>query len=80
MTINKKVFDKLKGRRVYWFYLDENTGEITDITSSMDYMKVTFCKDCVYNKNDICSWHSGGDYTWCVDDYDYCSCGERKEE
>lgn len=49
MTINKKMFDKLKGRRVYQFYLDEETGKITDITDSMDYVKVIRCKDCTWN-------------------------------
>ncbi len=38
------------------------------------------CKDCKYNNGGRCSWHSGNDYTWIVDDDDYCSCAERKEE
>ena len=38
------------------------------------------CKDCRYNADCVCVWHSGNDYTWIVDDDDYCSCAERKEE
>ena len=41
-------FTKLKGRRVYQFVLDEETGEITDITSRDDYVRVVRCKDCKY--------------------------------
>lgn len=90
MTINKKVFDKLKGRRIYQFYLDEKTGEITDITDSMDYVKVIRCKDCdwygiVELKQDgtVDMRHKP---SWCflwrsamnVDDY--CSYAVREEE
>lgn len=38
------------------------------------------CKDCRYNADCVCVWHSGNDYTWIVVDDDYCSCAERKEE
>ena len=38
------------------------------------------CKDCRYNADCICVWHSGNDYTWVVVDDDYCSCAERKEQ
>ena len=38
------------------------------------------CKDCKYNNGGRCSWHGGAGYKWVVDDDDYCSCGERKEE
>lgn len=48
-----------KGRRFYQFFLDEKTGEITDITSSMDYVKVTRCEDCIYwDKKDGNEWHN----------------------
>lgn len=38
------------------------------------------CKDCKYNNGGRCSWHGGAGYKWIVDDKDYCSCAERKEE
>lgn len=37
-----------KGRRIYQFFLDETTGEITDITHDDKYVKVTRCEDCIY--------------------------------
>ena len=45
-------FTKLKGRRVYQFVLDEETGEITDITSRDDYVRVVRCEDCRYCSKD----------------------------
>ena len=69
-------FTKLKGRRVYQFVLDEETGEITDITSRDDYVRVVRCKDCVH--------YLAGQYCLNIDDYskptDFCSWAERKEE
>lgn len=38
------------------------------------------CKDCKYNNGSRCGWHGGAGYKWIVDDDDYCSCAERKEE
>ena len=38
------------------------------------------CKECIYNNGGRCSWHGGAGYKWIVDNYDYCSCAERKEE
>lgn len=38
------------------------------------------CKDCKYNNGGRCSWHGGAGYKWIVDDDDFCSCGERKDE
>ena len=34
--IKKDAFQNLKGRRIYKFWLDEETGEISDITSCED--------------------------------------------
>lgn len=42
--------------------------------------KLIRCKDCKYNNGSRCSWHGGAGYKWIVDDDDYCSCGERREE
>jgi len=42
------------------------------------------CRDCKHNRDGICGWHYGvspvDGYRWVVDDDDFCSCGERKEE
>lgn len=84
MTINKKMFDKLKGRRVYQFYLDEETGKITDITDSMDYVKVIRCRDCKHHfyhdllKQDYCEITNMqfGE----VEPNGYCHRAERKDE
>lgn len=38
------------------------------------------CKDCKYNNGGRCSWHGGAGYKWIVDDDDFCSIAERKEE
>lgn len=82
MTINKKLFDKLKGRRVYWFYLDEETGKITDITDSMDYVKVIRCKDCKHHHYDShgSPYCDRKDYGYGWKDDDFCSRSERKEK
>ena len=77
--IDKSKFQNLKGRRIYLFWLDENTGEITDVTSRSDVVQVIRCKDCKYNNGSRCGWHGGAGYKWIVDDDDYCSCAERKE-
>lgn len=42
--------------------------------------KLIRCKNCKYNNGGRCSWHGGAGYKWIVDDDDYCSCAERKEE
>ena len=78
-------FTKLKGRRVYQFVLDEETGEITDITSRDDYVRVVRCKDCKYCSIDNyadgnvpiyeCTFWDNGTS---VDGY--CHNAERKEE
>lgn len=47
---------------------------------TVDAVPVIRCKDCRYNADCVCVWHSGNDYTWIVVDNDYCSCAERKEE
>lgn len=46
----------------------------------VEFAKVIRCKDCKYNNGGRCSWHGGAGYKWIVDDKDYCSCAERKEE
>ena len=38
------------------------------------------CKDCKHDNDGRCSWHESLRYTWIVDDDDYCSCAERREE
>lgn len=43
MTINKKLFDKLKGRRIYQFYLDEETGEQCPYATEYGYCRITAC-------------------------------------
>lgn len=78
--INKNKFQELNGRRIYQFYLDEETGEITDITSRDDLIQVVKCKDCAYNDDHLCAWHNGYGYKWFVVDDDYCSCGKEKDE
>lgn len=42
--------------------------------------KLTRCKNCKYNNSGRCTWHNSLNYSWIVDDDDYCSCGERKEK
>ena len=41
---------------------------------------LTLCKDCKFNDDSLCTWHSGRDNKWVVDDDDFCSVGEREEE
>ena len=42
--------------------------------------EVIRCKDCKHNLDGSCEWHYGTGYRWNIDDDDYCSCAERKEE
>lgn len=72
--IDKRKFRNLKGRRIYLFWLDENTGEITDVTSRSDVVQVIRCKDCV-------AWDEEEQHG-CAHDMganDYCSKAERKD-
>ena len=39
---------------------------------------LTLCKDCKFNDDSLCTWHSGRDNKWLVDDNDFCSVGERE--
>lgn len=39
---------------------------------------LTMCKDCKFNDDSLCTWHSGRDNKWLVDDDDFCSVGERE--
>lgn len=38
------------------------------------------CKDCRYNNRGICSWYSSLNFSWTVDEDDYCSCAERRKK
>ena len=59
--INKDLFKNIKGRRIYLFWLDEETGEITDVTSRSDVRHIVLCKDCKYWKE-----------TDAIDEYNIC--------
>lgn len=47
---------------------------------TVDAVPVIRCKDCRHNLDGSCEWHYGTGYRWNVDDDDYCSCAERKDE
>lgn len=79
---SKDLFKNIKGRRSYQLLLDEETGEITDITSRDDFVQVIRCKDCkhFYEKKLVV-------FTTCwyqsivnAQPNDFCSRAERKEE
>lgn len=88
--VDKKLLDALrniKGRRIYQFYLDEKTGEITDITSSMEYVKPIRCKDCEYFTpmsiygHGLCDIHCNGvGEPEVVSETYYCAWAERKDD
>lgn len=44
------------------------------------YTELIRCKDCKYNNGGRCGWHGGAGYKCIVDDYDFCSCGERRTD
>ena len=74
---------QVKGRRIYQFWLDEETGEITDVTSRDDVIQVIRCKNCKYYTGKWCTKYSTKQFDIndiCKDDYDFCSMAERKEE
>ena len=81
---DKKLLDALrniKGIRIYQFFLDEKTGEITDITSSMEYVKPIRCNDCRLWKTEDCYMcNSCKVGTTLMTESDFCSRAERKEE
>ncbi len=77
--IDVEKLRKLKGRRIYQFWLDEETGDITDVTSRDDVIQVIRCKDCKWFENIGCAI-SIVDDTDKPSEYDYCSFAERKEE
>ena len=75
--IKKDAFQNLKCRRVYQFYLDEETGEITDITSRDDFVQVIRCKDCGQREYGCSTFIDHNQI------YGFCAWGwkaERKEE
>lgn len=76
--INVKKLRKLKGRRIYLFWLDEKTGDITDVTSRDDVIQVIRCKDCMAfdEKKVLCKKNN----MIAVREDDWCSRAERKEE
>lgn len=79
--IDVEKLRQLKGRRIYLFWLDEKSGDITDVTSRDDVVQVIRCKDCKYWLPDDeyadCDLH--GMYAPIGDANDFCSCAERKE-
>jgi hypothetical protein len=75
--IKKDAFQNLKCRRVYQFYLDEETGEITDITSRDDFVQVVRCKDCKWYYGDYCGGFGDGAFT---PEHGFCHNAERKEQ
>lgn len=94
--IKKDAFQNLKCRRIYLFFLDEETGEITDITSRDDVIQVVRCKDCKHwlphtqfgydadyeEYHNYCKRHLPDDefYAFIKEADDFCSWAERKEE
>ena len=82
--IKKDTFQKLKCRRVYQFYLDEETGEITDITSHDDYVQVIRCKDCALwddaDSDHLVGYCAEGDGEKITFRNEWCCWAERKEE
>ena len=75
--IDKSKFQNLKGRRIYLFWLDENTGEITDVTSRSDVVQVIRCKDCKWYYGDYCGGFGDGAFT---SEDGFCHNAERREE
>ena len=78
--IDVEKLRKVKGRRIYQFWLDEETGDITDVTSRDDVIQIVRCKDCKYHfyERDI-PYCANIDYGYGWRDEDYCSKAERKE-
>lgn len=82
--IDKSKFQNLKGKRIYQFWLDEETGEITDVTSRDDVIKVVYCKDCKHWQYESCFVESEeGDADSIILDrfaFDFCSRAERRND
>lgn len=78
-----KSFEVDDGRNVWnsglWIRYKIFEEAIRD-APTVEAVPVIRCKDCRYNADCVCVWHSGNDYTWIVDDDDYCSCAERKDD
>lgn len=60
--------------------VDDKFLKMAKVDGMEDQYELIRCKDCRYNADCVCVWHSGNDYTWIVVDDDYCSCAERREE
>lgn len=76
-------FSRLKVRRIYQFFLDEETGEITDITNRTDYVPVIRCKDCKHFTGKWCILNSRKEFDpedRLVNGEGFCAWAERKEE
>ena len=82
--IRKDLFKSIKGRLVYQFYLDEKTGEITDITRRDDYVQVIRCKDCALwddaDSDHLVGYCTEGDGEKITFRNEWCCWAERKEE
>lgn len=79
--IDVEKLRKLKGRRIYQFWLDEKTGDITDVTSRDDVIQVIRCKDCKYDHtctHVMVRSSAGGGNIYCP--VTYCSEGERRTD
>ena len=68
------------GRRHGKTIISEIIRRAIQTAPTVDAVPVIRCKECKYNNGGRCSWHGGAGYKWIVDDDDYCSCAERKEE
>lgn len=84
--IDVEKLRKLKGRRIYQFWLDEETGDITDVTSLDDVIRVIYCEDCKNNGTSDCGmsrWYYADNEPFHKESwnnpYDYCSRGEKNE-
>lgn len=80
------TLDEETEKRLYDLLTDMDTRNtnrfwITDKRGyHAEYVRVIRCKDCKYNNGSRCGWHGGAGYKWIVDDDDFCSAAERKEE
>ena len=80
--IDLEALRRLKGLRIYQFFLDEKTGEITDITSRDDFVRVIRCKDCKHYEDECCDRYADETlgYVHSTQEYGYCWAAERKDK